>query len=91
MAAPPREEAERYLLRLSENCIPWSLGEFCAVSAFAGMSDGLPTGLQLVGRPGADADVLAIAHGFEQAGPTLPEWSAPRSARSKANRRSRAS
>ena len=34
-------------------------------------------GLQLVGRPGADADVLAIAHGFEQAGPQLPEWSAP--------------
>ena len=77
VVAPPREEAERYLLRLSENCIPWSLGEFCAVSAFMGMSDGLPTGLQLVGRPGTDADVLAIAHGFEQAGPKLPEWSAP--------------
>ena len=77
VVAPPREEAERYLLRLSENCIPWSLGEFCAVSAFMGMSDGLPTGLQFVGRPGADADVLAIAHGFEQAGPKLPEWSAP--------------
>ena len=77
VVAPPHEEAGRYLLRLSENCIPWSLGEFCAVSAFMGMRDGLPTGLQLVGRPGADADVLAIAHGFEQAGPRLPEWSAP--------------
>ena len=41
------------------------------------MSDGLPTGLQLVGRPGADAAVLALAHAFEQAGPELPEWSAP--------------
>ena len=77
VVAPPRAEAERYLLRLSENCIPWSLGDGCAVSVLMGMCDGLPTGLQLVGRPGADAAVLALAHAFEQAGPALPEWSAP--------------
>ena len=74
VVAAPRTEAERHLPRLSENCIPWSLGDFCAVSAFMGVSDGLPTGLQLVGRPGADVDVLAIARAFEQAAPRLPEW-----------------
>ncbi|MEU8195921.1 amidase [Microbispora amethystogenes] len=43
------------------------------------MSDGLPVGLQIVGRPWADMDVLRLGHAFEQAtgfwrtAPRLPE------------------
>jgi aspartyl-tRNA(Asn)/glutamyl-tRNA(Gln) amidotransferase subunit A len=36
-------------------------------------TDGLPTGIQLIGRPGRDADLLAIAQQAEDAlGPTAP-------------------
>ena len=39
-----------------------------AISVPCGFSaEGLPVGLQIVGRPGADLDVLAIARAFEQA------------------------
>lgn len=74
VTAPRRDEAGRYLLRLSENCIPWSFIDCCAVSVFSGMSDGLPTGLQLVGPPGADRLLIAVAHAVEQATEPLPAW-----------------
>jgi amidase len=39
-----------------------------AISVPAGFTaDGLPIGLQIVGRRGADLDLLKIAHAFEQA------------------------
>lgn len=49
------------------------------VTSYPGMSvpsgldaDGLPTGLQVVGRPGADSDVVALAQRIEEALGTLP-------------------
>jgi aspartyl-tRNA(Asn)/glutamyl-tRNA(Gln) amidotransferase subunit A len=75
IVAPFREDADQYLLVLSANCIPWSLVDFPAISVFAGLSEGLPVGLQLVGSPGADRPLLAIAHAFERVLPTPPEWS----------------
>jgi aspartyl-tRNA(Asn)/glutamyl-tRNA(Gln) amidotransferase subunit A len=74
VVAPPIAEAERYLLLLSETCIPWSLVGFPAISLFAGMSGGLPTGVQLVAPAGQDAFLLAAAHALERQLPPIPEW-----------------
>jgi aspartyl-tRNA(Asn)/glutamyl-tRNA(Gln) amidotransferase subunit A len=75
VTAPLRSDADRYLLILSENCIPWSFTGFPAISLFAGMDAGLPTGIQLVARPGADAQLLSIAYAAERLLPPLPKWS----------------
>ncbi len=40
-----------------------------AVSVPAGLSDGLPVGLQVIGRRGADLDVLSAASAFERTRP----------------------
>jgi Asp-tRNA(Asn)/Glu-tRNA(Gln) amidotransferase A subunit family amidase len=55
------------------------LGSTCALSAQTGLpaismpagftSDGLPTGLELLGRPFSDARLVAYAYAFEQASP----------------------
>jgi amidase len=47
----------------------WITTTFCpAISVPAGFTpDGLPVGLQIVGRPGADVSVLQLGHAFEQA------------------------
>ncbi len=74
VTAPLRTEADRYLLVLSENCIPWSFTGFPAISLFSGMADGLPTGVQLVARPGDDARLLSIAYAAERILPPLPQW-----------------
>jgi aspartyl-tRNA(Asn)/glutamyl-tRNA(Gln) amidotransferase subunit A len=75
--APFREDAGGFLLVLSENCIPWSFVDLPAISLPAGMGQGLPIGVQLVGRPGADVDLLGLAHGLEELLPPLPEWKEP--------------
>ena len=74
VVAPPIDEASKYLLVLSENCIPWSLVGFPAISLFAGMSAGLPTGVQLVAPAGQDSYLLSAAHALERELPVLPEW-----------------
>ena len=40
-----------------------------SISVPAGLSGGLPVGMQLIGRPQADADVLAAAATFERLQP----------------------
>ena len=35
---------------------------------------GLPVGIQLIGQPFADADLLRLGHQFEQARPDLNAW-----------------
>jgi aspartyl-tRNA(Asn)/glutamyl-tRNA(Gln) amidotransferase subunit A len=74
IVAPLHEEADRYLLVLSENCIPWSLIGFPAISLFAGTSDGLPVGVQLVAGPGQDSLLLAAAHALEAVLPPIRKW-----------------
>ena len=74
VTAPLRGEADDYLLLLSETCIPWSLIGCCAISLYAGQADGLPCGIQIVGRPGDDERLLAVAHAFESASEPAPSW-----------------
>jgi aspartyl-tRNA(Asn)/glutamyl-tRNA(Gln) amidotransferase subunit A len=74
VVAPRLEEASEYLMVLSENCVPWSLVSFPAISLFAGMSGGLPAGVQLVAPSGHDAFLLGAAHALERQLPPLPEW-----------------
>ena len=51
-----------------EVCCIVTLTGLPAISVPAGFSaEGLPVGLQLIGRPRADREVLALAHAFEQA------------------------
>jgi Asp-tRNA(Asn)/Glu-tRNA(Gln) amidotransferase A subunit family amidase len=66
--------ADQCLLALSENCIPWSLLDFPAITVPAGQVGRLPVGLQLVGAPGQDDLLLAVAHAVESALPALPPW-----------------
>lgn len=74
VVAPLRQEADKYLLALSENCVPWSLVDFPAMSVPAGTSGGLPVGLQFVAAPGQDDLLLSLSHGFERVAPVPPEW-----------------
>ena len=74
VVAPVRETADEYLLRLSETCIPWSLIGCCAVSLYAGRAEGLPCGVQVVGRPGDDRRLLAAVHGLEAQLEPAPTW-----------------
>jgi aspartyl-tRNA(Asn)/glutamyl-tRNA(Gln) amidotransferase subunit A len=55
----------RYLLR---NTSPLSVLYWPSVSVPCGFTrEGLPVGLQISGKPGADATVLRLAHAYEQA------------------------
>ena len=74
VVAPRVEDADQYLLVLSENCIPWSFVGFPAISLFSGLSEGLPTGVQIVAPAGQDAYLLAAAHALERELPPPPEW-----------------
>ena len=55
--------------------IPTSLAGLPGISVPAGMVDGLPVGLQIIGRALDEANVLRIAHAFEQS----TEWHTLRS------------
>jgi len=55
----------KYLLR---NTSPFSVLSWPSVSVPCGFQqEGLPVGLQISGKPGADATVLRLAHAYEQA------------------------
>jgi aspartyl-tRNA(Asn)/glutamyl-tRNA(Gln) amidotransferase subunit A len=53
--------------RLTPTISAWVLSGTPVMSLPAGFCDGLPIGVQLVGKPLADATVLAAAHAFQQA------------------------
>ena len=55
----------------SMQCSPWNGTGFPALALPMGFDpDGLPLSLQLVGRPFADAEVLAVGHGYQ----LLTDW-----------------
>jgi len=53
--------------RLTPTISAWVLTGAPVMSVPAGFCDGLPIGVQLVGKPFAEATVLAAAHAFQQA------------------------
>ncbi|MEH3145834.1 MAG: amidase [Methylobacterium frigidaeris] len=59
--------------------VPFNMSEQPAVSVPAGTTpDGLPVGLQIVGRRFDDHGVLRLAAAFERLRPALPAWPVPR-------------
>jgi amidase len=48
------------------NTAPFSVTGHPAITVPAGLADGLPTGLMLIGRHGSEATLLAAAQAFEQ-------------------------
>lgn len=66
----PSELRSRELLML-RNTRPWNVYGLPAISIPCGFSaSGLPIGLQIIGAPGAEGVVMALAHAFE----TQTEW-----------------
>ncbi|MCC2668688.1 MAG: aspartyl/glutamyl-tRNA(Asn/Gln) amidotransferase subunit [Armatimonadetes bacterium] len=58
-------------MKLSDICtIPINMAGTCAASIPCGFSNGLPIGLQIIGRPFEEATMLRAAHAYEQA----TEW-----------------
>jgi len=53
---------------LSDVCtLPINIAGLPAVSIPAGFADGLPVGMQIIGKPFAEETILKIAHAFQQA------------------------
>jgi aspartyl-tRNA(Asn)/glutamyl-tRNA(Gln) amidotransferase subunit A len=55
-------------MKLADVCtLPVNMAGTCAASIPSGFHDGLPIGMQLIGRPFDEATVLRAAHAYEQA------------------------
>jgi amidase len=63
----PREEIIGRALEMISNCCPFDVSGHPACSVPAGLVNGLPTGMMIVGKQFDDATVLRVAHTFEQA------------------------
>ncbi|GIJ45224.1 amidase [Virgisporangium aliadipatigenens] len=63
IAGRPMDSYHRWM----ETVAPWSMTGMPALGMPAGFDErGLPAGVQLVGRPGADAEVLRLARAYEE-------------------------
>jgi amidase len=51
---------------MAENTAPFDVSGHPACSVPAGLADGLPVGMMIIGRRFDDATVLRVAHAFEQ-------------------------
>lgn len=65
--APLVGDAERHLMRLARNAIPWSFVGFPAMSVPAGTVAGLPVGIQLVAPPHREAELIRACLAVESA------------------------
>ena len=63
----PREEILARGLEMVGNTAPFDVSGHPACSVPAGLADGLPVGMMIIGRHFHDATVLRVAHAFEQA------------------------
>jgi amidase len=64
-------------LEMIVNCAPFDVSGHPATSVPAGLSDGLPVGMMLIGKRFADATCLRVAHAFEElvgGFPTAPAY-----------------
>lgn len=62
------EKSDPFLMKLSDVCtIPVNLAGTCAISVPCGFHEGLPVGLQLIGKPFQEVELLRAAHAYEQA------------------------
>jgi aspartyl-tRNA(Asn)/glutamyl-tRNA(Gln) amidotransferase subunit A len=78
VTAPRVDEAERFLLVLARNCIPWSFIGVPAVSVPCGRSRaGLPIGLELVAPAFEDGRLVALGSAVESLGLWKPERPMP--------------
>jgi amidase len=66
-ADAPREEVIARALEMLPNTCPFDVTGHPATSVPAGLVDGLPAGMMIVGRHFQDATCLRVAHAFEQA------------------------
>jgi amidase len=73
----PREEILARGLEMIGNTAPFDVTGHPACSVPAGLADGLPVGMMIIGKHFDDATVLRVAHAFEQAVGGFP---APRTA-----------
>jgi aspartyl-tRNA(Asn)/glutamyl-tRNA(Gln) amidotransferase subunit A len=62
------KSADSQAMKLADLCtLPASLAGLPALSLPCGQTDGLPLGLQLIGRPMAEPTLLQTAYAYEQA------------------------
>jgi amidase len=62
----PLETRVARALEMIVNCAPFDVSGHPATSVPAGLSQGLPVGMMLVGRRFEDTTPLTVAHAFEQ-------------------------
>jgi amidase len=68
----PREEIVARALEMTGNTGPFDVTGHPACSVPAGLAEGLPVGMMIVGKRFDDATVLRVAHAFEQAAGGFP-------------------
>lgn len=66
-ADAPREEVIARVMEAVTNTCPLDVSGHPACSVPAGLVNGLPAGMMIIGKPFDDATVLRVAHTFEQA------------------------
>ncbi|GAB4229430.1 MAG: amidase [Elainellaceae cyanobacterium] len=67
-AAAPRADYIARALEMLPNTAPFDVTGHPAITVNAGMSEGLPVGMMIVGRYWDEPTVLRVAHAFEQLG-----------------------
>jgi amidase len=76
-AGASREEKLARSLEMVANTAPLDVSGHPATSVPAGLSDGLPVGMMIVGRHFADATCLRVAQAFEKAVGGFPSPAPP--------------